>query len=286
MKHKRYRILILSAILFAVPMGYAQQPIVRSSGPEVRPAFRGRLDSEFSYPQVEGSTGQKDVGAMEELKASASAFSSSDIEGIEASGIISIGTGENLRELNASLVAEKGNRYRLDVSTEAGNRSVLYDGARELVKANGAISGMPGRILGERIILPFQLLEVAKRSEVAVIDDGNQTVEGRALHRITIITPIRTSSPSAEQSASSLVASSFYFDPATHRLLKSIGQIPYASGNLPKMLKVITYGDYRKVQDIVAPFLITETNNGQLGMTFKLSNLSTTNGHDKAFFQD
>jgi hypothetical protein len=52
-----------------------------------------------------------------------------------------------------------------------------------------------------------------------------------------------------------------------------------------QFLQVITYSDYRQVKGVLVPFQYAESDNGQLTMTFKATQISVSSGHDNSYFQ-
>lgn len=285
MRYLRYSMtFIMTAAVFSqmINVGNASGQSVAAH----RPTFRGKYDSEFSFPVIEGRPGQKDPGALKEIQDSVSASSPLDWQGIEAKGTFTIGVGEEAQNSPATLVLEKADRYRFDIQTENGERSIRSrDGIEAIKSSTGEIRGLPFVQLGTRIILPSQLLEIVNRENFTVIDDGVRLIGGKQMHQVTVIYPIRPQLPGAAYSKENFAAVVFYFDPVTHFLLKSVSENSASEGGAQKMLKVITYGDYRTVQGASVPFIYFETNNGQPGGTFRASEVLVTSHHEMSYFQ-
>ncbi len=272
---------VIAAVIASLLVGIDQ--VSAQSPAQHRPTFRGKYDAEFSFPTIEGKAGQKDPGALQEIDASVAASGPADSPGIQMQGAMILG-GNDTELLKVSLDLEIGNRYRMDIERGSGQQSVRFDGYIEAARdLNGQTKRLPGMPLGERIIFPSQLKEFTKREDVLVIDDGNLTVAGQLMHKITVVYCLFP--PFGTGIHADLAATSFYFDPVKHYLLKSVAAVPYVSGNLPKMLKVITYSDYRTVQGMTVPFAFFETNNGQPGMTLKASEVLPATQHDNSYFR-
>jgi hypothetical protein len=262
-------------VLLAGPVA-APKELTAQSFPPRYPTFRGLVDSGVPYPVVEGKPGQKDQGALQELRESAIACSPLDWPGIEAIGTITTGSVKNPEHWTGSLVMEKDNRLRFDMQSSTTTSSIrIHQSAGQIKRDNTSVQTFLGVQLGEYFVLPSQLWETANKPGVSVIDNGVITVDSVPMHSITIINA---------QFVGNSTASDFYFDLGTHYLVKSAFAGHYPHDATHRYLKVISYSDYRIVQGAAVPHLFSETTDGQSSLTFQAQSVAVATEHDKTYF--
>lgn len=272
------QIILLHAVLIAV-VGAPSSHCVASAQQSRPPmkTFWGPNDSAFPYPAQEGTSGQKDPAALAEIKASVAASLLPEHTGLEVTGILTSGFGNNQQQYPVSFAVDSGSRFRLDIQKRNGIYSTRIDGrAGRFSQNDKAPQSLEDIEFVNPLALPELLLELANRKDAAVIDDGSLVVDEESLKKVTItLFQTRYGTPTS---------ASFYFDSASNLLAKG-AFVGHSAGNRSlRYLKVMTYGDYRKDQSVLLPHKYSETIGGQLTMSVKVTNTSITPSHDKAYF--
>ncbi|MGA2654124.1 MAG: hypothetical protein ABSF28_26685 [Terracidiphilus sp.] len=250
----------------------AQQP-----NPQ-RKTFIGPYDSEFPYPVAEGRIGEKDAAALAEIKQSVGATGFPERAGIEAQGLYTNGSAKTEQQFPASVAIEKDGRFRLDVQKRNGIFSIrLALRSGQAMRESGLTYTVHDIDFGEPIAMPSQLLEVADREDAAVVDDGDVVIGDYRMRRVTITL--------FHSQMGDPAAAAFYFDPLSHLLEKSVLVSHSGTNRSLEYLKVITYGSYRAEQGVTLPHEYSETVNGQLIMTLKITSANVTSRHDDTYFK-
>jgi hypothetical protein len=254
-----------------VDMASAQQPNIRTK------TYSGPYDSEISYPIVEGRIGQKDPAAMAEITATVASISLPEQSALELKGFVAHGSRDSDQRRPASLVIESGSRFRMDIQESYGVGSVrISGGIGQMKRLNGATEPLVDIEYGDPLALPSQLLNIVDRADAAVIYDGRLVGGGRTMDKVTVtLFRPRVGGP---------LAASFYFDPETHLLEKSVFVDRGAINHSLEVLRVVSYGDYRKEQSITVPHEYLETVNGHKLMTFTVTETDVTVRHDDTYF--
>ena len=116
------------------------------------------------------------------------------------------------------------------------------------------------------------------------------TIKGTSLHRIAMVTKARTrgnapaeGSSSSQRSLSSVVVD-FYFDPSTNLLVKSVSVVRLPGAGTENFLRVLTYADYRQVNNVLLPFQIKESLSGEPQWVLNLSQVEFTSNTNPTVF--
>jgi hypothetical protein len=272
------QVILLHAILIAVVGAASSHCVARAQHSRVRmKTFSGPNDSAFPYPTQEGTLGQKDPTALAEIKASVTASLLPEHTGLEVTGIVTTGFGNNQQQCPISFAVDNGSRFRLDIQKSNGMYSTRINGGFGRFSQNDkAPQSLEDIEFVNPLALPELLLELANRKDAAVIDDGTLIVDEQSLKKVTItLFQARYGDP---------VSASFYFNSTSNLLEKGVFVGHSAGDRSLQYLKVMTYGDYRKDQSVLLPHLYSETIDGQLTMSIKVTNTSITSSHDEAYF--
>jgi hypothetical protein len=177
-------------------------------------------------------------------------------------------------------------KFRLDIQTAEGTRTLLVRGATASVEheTKGHYS-LPTTAAALQIMaFARPALTDFSQPGLSLLDRGMVTVDGTALHRITLQTPF--SRKKADQSGHDVdLAMDLYFDPSSHLLVKSAAAVRLNDSRGQDYLRVTTYEDYRQVNGVLFPFGYHETLNGQREWTLDLKDIQLNSGTDSSIFQ-
>jgi hypothetical protein len=242
------------------------------------------LDSTVFSPEPAATLGQKDEAAVAELTANISVLSGgSRWVGMQGTGTITYGTDSTQNSVTLSNLG--ADRFRLDTQTPGGVESIRID--RRIGKIqfeNGPVSVLnpDTAILG---IFPFEIAQRAASpgKNVALLDRGTTSSDGRSLHRVALEMPSVIGNPATKSQKTLPV--DLYFDPATHLLVKSVCYVLIPGGRQVPFLSVVTYSDYRSVGASVVPFHYSESLNGQPYRTVQLTSVQLNPTLSATYFQ-
>lgn len=239
--------------------------------------FAGSYDSEYSYPIVEGKAGKRDLSAVDEIKQATDETTLSEGLGIEAKGLVSVGTGKTERQYSVSLAVEKHGRFRMDSGEGDTQRSIRSGKNGVQVKQGNGLTGTLNDVeFGDPLALPEHLREIINREDSSVVEDGLVSIDKQHFNKVTVsLFNTKTGIP---------VAASFYFDTETHLLRKSVFSQHVVANNHREYLKVVTYSDYRTIQSVLYPLEYTESVDGQLLMSLKLTSAHMAASHNESYF--
>ena len=241
-------------------------------------------DSGVVIPRPTGTLGQSDALALAELKANITAASALNWSGMQGTGTISYGP-QGSESYPVTLSYGKGHRFRLDVQTTKGVESTRIDGLDGKLRASdGRIATLdPDSALAG--IFPFELPFVAAipNAGYSIIDHGSVNVGTASLHRITLELGSVGLNPATKKRNTSAV--DFYFDPASHLLVKSAAYGYMAGSTRARFLTVVSYSDYRPVGTTLIPFHFVETIEGQLSRVVQLSSVQLNPSVSSAYFE-
>ncbi len=242
----------------------------------------GNTDQGIVLPQKTALLPRQDVGALAEIRAYRSAVSLGswiDMQGTgELPSTAPDSTGGRNPE-NATLWIRAHHGYRLDIQKPKGTSSLRMDGAYGAVQhADGQVRSMDARDAVAGLVAFPALMDVSfPASNVMLIDQGLATVDGAALHRITVEKPWPGNPVDAEGNPLTTVTD-LYFNAQTHLLMKSALGILGSQPSPEHLLQVITYGSYSVVNGILVPYLYRETLNGQILWTLQLDKIHLNQG--------
>lgn len=187
---------------------------------------------------------------------------------------------------DATLWISGQQRYRVDVQTPKGAISIRMDGVYGAMQPPGGhIIPMDARdaVTG---LVAFPQFEGAAfpAGNASLIDRGTVPVDGTKLQRVTAEVPWMDSA-AKDQPQSGVSITDLYFDPTTHLLIKSANVLQGTDPGLSRDIKVITYGDYRTVDGVQIPFLLSESLNGKRIWTLHLSRVQFRRGMSEVNFR-
>lgn len=76
-----------------------------------------------------------------------------------------------------------------------------------------------------------------------------------------------------------------YFDSTSHLLLKSADYVQLDTSDRQHYVRVVTYGDYREVDQTLIPHQYSQTLNGQKQWTLQLAEVHLSPATDASYFQ-
>ncbi|WP_348269687.1 hypothetical protein P8936_15230 [Edaphobacter paludis] len=245
----------------------------------------GAFDKDIAVPDdAVGPLGRKDSGALTELTSHLKAVGASPWIGMVGTGQITYGTKDSTA-YGATLSILGSSWFRLDGETSSGPLSVrisLNHGA--IQEPDGRQFPVPPDTAATGIFQFAQLrLSNFPGEAESLLDRGPIVVDGVSLHRMTVEFPSVSRDPAT--GAHKGIATDLYFDPVSHLLVKSANSIRLDGGHDNDFLRVITYGDYRKVGDSMIPFSYTQTLNGQKQWTLQLTNVQLNPTLNPTFFE-
>jgi hypothetical protein len=242
-----------------------------------RKTFIGPYDSEYSEPVAEGKIGEKDAAAMAEIKQSVAAVALPEREGIDAHGLLTSGSAKSEQQFPASIAIENDGRFRMDVQKPGGVFSIRLIGHDGRARRETGVTDTLNDIdFGNPLSMPSQLLEIANRKDAAVVDDGLVVIGDYRMHKVTVTL--------FHPQLGDPVAASFYFDSVNHLLQKSALVNHSATSSSLKYLRVVTYGSYGMEKAVMFPHEYSETVNGQLIMTLKITSANLTSRRNDSYF--
>lgn len=243
---------------------------------EKRRTFFGPSDQDIPYPSQEGKPGERDFGAMEEIKAATASSIVAENSALDMKGTLTIGPKDNAQELAVSIAIETDLRFRLDIEKDSGTQTSRINGNIGQVKqGKNTPQALEDIAFVSPFSLPMLLPQIADRKDAAVVDDGVVQIGNQSLHKLTITLFQTRFGPDA---------ACFYFDPRTHTLQKG-AFLEHSVGNRTiTYLTVVSYGEYRKEQDLLLPHWYSQTMDGQPVMTILVTSASIAARHDTSFF--
>ena len=244
----------------------------------------GPFDKDIVIPDAKGPLGQRDSGASNELLGHLAVVGTSPWTGMVGTGQITYGTTDSTA-YSATLSILGGTGFRLDSQTSRGALSIRISGR------HGIIQEPDGR---QFPILPdtaatgiFQFVQPRlpniPGATGSLLDRGPIVVDSVSLHRVTIESP--GAGHDLVTGKATIIATDLYFDPSTHLLVKSANSIGLDGAHNNHLLRVITYGDYRKVGNSMVPFLYTQTLDGQKQWTLQLTDVQLNPTLDSTIFE-
>lgn len=252
-------IAFLSMIWFTP--AYSQNQTTRIYGP---------ADSDVALPTPTGVIGRADPGALQEIQAYLAATNTTSCPSMQGTGTIQY-LGANEGALPATLTLQRGMESRLDVVTAQGSRSTRIfgssgiigyeDGNRQQLIPESAATGIV-----QVAALPCVLM--AQRP-ASYIDRGISSINH--LHRLTLETALARGTRAMPAHTTSVI--DFYFDPATHLLLKSVTLIRIPGARNQDFIRTVSYGNYQNVDGVLVPFAYQQSINGERTWSLQLTHV-------------
>jgi hypothetical protein len=234
-------------------------------------AIHGNTDQGVVSPRKSPVAGRQDPAALVEVRAYQKAIGLAAWTDMQGTGSITLNTADKGVE-NTSLSILGQSQYRLDVETSKGTKSTRMNGAvgavqyedghKRPVDATDAGAGLFG----------FPLLNDSNFPEprIGLVDNGIVSIDGVPLHRITVEWPWAGDPVDTNGNVLTNVVD-FYFNPQTHLLMKTANAVVGSKPSPTRLLRVISYDDYRVVNGMEVPYRYRQTLNGQLMWTLQLN---------------
>jgi len=119
---------------------------------------------------------------------------------------------------------------------------------------------------------------------VSISDGGETVIEGKSLFKVVFRRPVCALSGCPEYLQRLRLTTDLYFDSHSYLLMKSVDEIRLSETSMAKVLRVITYGEYRQADQSLVAHQYAETLDGQLSWTFAASRISLGKPHDQSHF--
>lgn len=271
-------------LLLVMACVIAQAQSTPTSVEHATPTSALGFDTDVSIPNATGALGRQDAAALKEITEHLAIVGSAPWLGMQGTGQIVYGT-KDPTAYSATLSVLGNDRFRLDAQTNKGEMSLRIQGPVGKIQGGGGPSETIPPETAAAGIFPFGLVRTLHfpGRETSLIDHGLTTVGGIQLHRISVETPSIGRDPVTKSRRT--IAIDLYFDPTSHLLVKSASSSFVAVGHSAKFLRVVTYGDYRKVGTAMVPFRYTESMDGQQYWALQLSDVQLNPALDTTYFQ-
>jgi hypothetical protein len=261
--------MLLRHLSFAFPVLLSTTLLAQSLGGPAR--VYGPNDSDVPTP-IHSLKTASDPGALQSVIDFVRMAGVSNWTGLSATGTITFAGSPD--ESQAKLNILGSTQYRLDVERALGQESTVFRGARgEFVSAAGTRTSISSdiAILG-LVAFPRLLSPDYPRPTSNLSDQGDVSIGGRTLHRITL------DDPATDATGNSWKTVDLYFDPNTKQLVESVAFVHLSTADAALYTLETTYSDYRSVGGATLPYLYTQSLNGNLQWTLQLNtiDLSTT----------
>ena len=124
---------------------------------------------------------------------------------------------------------------------------------------------------------PGALKSLAANPAVSIVDHGTTTVANKQMNKITLSKPAQT--PGGR-----LLCADLYFDAGTHLLAYSVMSFFSSPTQRSPINQVIQYDTYSLENGAELPHRFIVSGDGIIGMTFTVSQVSTTTSTDESQF--
>lgn len=241
------------------------------------------MDAGITRPVITGVLGRVDADALKEVTVHLAATGAAPWKGMQGTGVIVYAQEKTSYPATLSMLGT--DRFRLDAQTSKGETSIRING---LVGKIGGPGGTPFTMPPDTAaagIFPFQMVRAAHfpGKRTTLVDHEPVTANGTQLHRISVERPTIGSNPATKSAQT--IAIDFYFDPLTNLLVKSASFQAAADGHSASFLRVVTYSDYRRVGTSMIPFHYSESMDGELYWTLRLTDVQLNPTFDTTYFQ-
>jgi len=254
------RWIVFACTMFIVPAYYAQG---------------------FLAPTAGHRLGYREASTKEEIAAYLRATSAADWHDLRASGSITYPGGDTY---STTVYLMEADYSRMDVMLPNGTRSIRISrlAGRLEDEGRGGVD-LPHANAGAGLVaFPRVWTQALTSDRVALADFGRYTVDGVALHRITM-----EYAPGLEERSRnfSTYATDLYFSPDTHLLIYSVDTISSSDLEQRSQLRVTEYGDYQRIHGMLVPMRIMEMVDGQPSWDLHLSEIETNTSPSTAIFE-
>lgn len=224
----------------------------------------------FPLPSTTGKLGNKDAGALAEIKAYLQAVSATGWQSLEGTGTLTFQDGN----VHSAILYLKGAKYsRLDITMDSGTRSLRVSGFAARFQDEKGNSGTLTPTTSSAGIVAFPRLwtEAAVSAKISLYDQKVYAGTGQNLHRITIEYPLDDQEGSSFSKRTA--ATDLYFDPSTHLLLFSVDSFSVSTMR-QRLTRVTSYANYQPFEGVSVPATIKQILNGQDQWTLQLSQVT------------
>jgi hypothetical protein len=241
--------LVLSSLLMALPVPSLAQ------------------ENSFPSPSTTCAVGNKDSGAIAQIKQHLQAVSSAEWQDLKGTGTLTYPSGDIHK---ASLYLMGSNNSRLDIVMDSGTRSLRVTGTvGKFQDENNNQGSLPPATSSTGIVAFPQIWSNSTTSPLlSLCDRESYSGTGQSLHRITVEHPVDNKNGSLP--GKKTVATDLYFDPTTHLLLYSVESVVFNRVRKP-LMRVTSYSAYQSFNGVLVPTVIRQALNGQEQWTLKLS---------------
>jgi hypothetical protein len=233
--------------------------------------------NEIVQPQFSGlPIGHDDADARAELQASIAAMGLSHWIGAQATGTITfVGAGTSVPMAYALL---PGNKERLSFTGTRADELTVVNGSTGRVQSGKDLPYWMSSSTALAGVAPFALAEdfASPLQTYSIIDHGVTNLGGVSLHRVSIERTLPTESDDLLKRSSHSVLDC-YFDTSTHVLVKTASMVTLPGLERQRVLRVITYSDYRPAGALTLPYAMSETIQGRSTWTLSISTFDTSN---------
>lgn len=235
----------------------------------------GSTDRDVPLPAAAAPLGRYDSAALSEIVEHLKVVGTGPWTDLQGTGQITYpagGSGDS--EVDSAVLSVLGARnFRLDVTTPKGIRSTrIAWHAGAILDTDGTKAFLPEATAAFGLVeFPRVRAEDLSGGNASVIDDGFVTVNGQALHRISLVYPFIPVSARINPASQALpalkpatdLAVDLYFDPTSHLLIESAELIKLAGAGNQQFLRCTSYGDYRQVGGSLIPYRYIQSLNGE-----------------------
>ena len=246
----------------------------------IAPVLVSAQEQSFPLPSSTGTLGNKDAGALAEIKAHLLAVSAAGWQGLEGTGILTYPDGD----VHSALLYLRGTKFsRLDITMDSGTRSLRVSGLAGRFQDEKGYPGVLSPATSCAGIVAFSRIwaEAATSTKVSLYDQKIYAGTGQSLHRITIEYPIDAEGGSSISRRTA--ATDLYFDPKTHLLLFSVDTFSVSSMRR-QLTRVTSYGNYKSFEGVSVPTTIKQALNGQEQWTLQLSQVTINTNSPTSIF--
>lgn len=274
---------IVSCLLYAA--GQLSMGLIHAQSSSL-PAVTGPYDKGFSFPIAVKQLGEKDEVAAQIVRAYLRAVGVSAPSSFCAAGTITFGVSSTSdSSVSAHLaIGPAENQERLDITTPKGGKSIRFHGAiAGILQSDGMVTQFPAMSAAAGLFVTSnEILKATDDPNISLSDGGTVVVDGNTYHEITYGRPLpgfaRPSKPTPT------LATSLFFDPNTHLLLKAADVVPLSGSSHVRRLRVISFGNYQATSAGMQPFSITETRDGQLVWQLSLTTVENSCDQPSGYF--
>jgi hypothetical protein len=228
-------------------------------------------EQSFPLPSITGTLGNKDPGALAEIKAYLLAVSATGWQSLEGTGTLTFQDGN----VHSALLYLKGAKYsRLDITMDSGIRSLRVSGFAGRSQDEKGNTGVLAPTTSSAGIVAFPRIwtDATTSAKVSLFDQKMYVGAGQSLHRVTIEYPLddaEGSGPLRRRTA----ATDLYFDPNNHLLLFSVDSFSVSTMR-QRLARVTSYADYQPFDGVSVPTTIKQILNGQEQWMLQLSHVT------------